>query len=193
MTKKAIDIALLLPNEVRQQATRINQQLNTSEIDFAQPDIFPHITLLMGCLVETDRTRAEALLAETAQEADPLPLQITRIVNKGSVSFEIGHSDALQHLHARLIKKFKPYLSYEASPDFFYKPSEVKEDAVNYVSNFLDQASHENFWPHITLGYGDYPQEETADISFTASQLALCHLGKHCTCREILREVRLGK
>lgn len=190
MTKRTIDIVLLLPDEVRQEAIRINQKLDTGEINFTEKDVHPHISLLMGCLEEKDRVRVESLLEEVAKGKGPISLQIKRIVNKGSVSFEIEKTAPLQDLHERLIAKLKPHLSYDASAEMFYKPEEVKENAVDYVSNFLDQASYQEFWPHITLGYGDYPELAT-DLSFTASRLALGHLGKHCTCRDILKETRL--
>lgn len=190
MTKKAIDIVLLLPDEVRQEAIRLNQMLDTREIDFTERDIHPHISLLMGCLEEKDQERVESILEEITHNGVPLPLQVRRIVNKGSVSFEIEKTAALQDLHEHLIARLQPHLSYAASADLFYKPEEVQENAVDYVSHFLQQASHRDFWPHITLGYGDYPEEAT-DLAFTASRLALCHLGKHCTCRDILKEYRL--
>ena len=48
----------------------------------------------------------------------------------------------------------------------------------------------ENCLPHITIGYGElshflFPEE------FTASKLALCHLGNHCTCRRVLASFAL--
>jgi 2'-5' RNA ligase len=191
MTKRAIDIVLLLPDEVRQEAIRLNQMLDTREIDFTENDIHPHISLLMGCLEEKDRERTESILEEIARDRDPLPLQIKRIVNNGSVSFEIEKTAALQDLHEHLIARLQPHLSYAASADLFYKPEEVKENAVDYVSNFIHQASYGHFWPHITLGYGDFPEQAT-DLAFTASRLALCHLGKHCTCRDLLKQTRLN-
>jgi hypothetical protein len=64
------------------------------------------------------------------------------------------------------------------------------ENAITYVRRLRQEASYENFWPPITLGFGEHPGETTA-ITFTADRLTLCRLGKHCTCRELLREAQL--
>jgi 2'-5' RNA ligase len=192
MKKLAVDVVLLPPDEVMAHATAVNQKLNTQEIDFKAADMYPHLTLLMGCLEETWVPEAAALLQEVAEAVEPLSLRIKKITTKGSVSFEIKRTAPLQDLHEMLSLKLAPLLSYDATAAQFYAPGEVKENAITYVNRFRQEASHENFWPHITLGLGEHPAE-TIDLSFTADRLALCHLGKHCTCRQILREVQLRR
>jgi len=39
--------------------------------------------------------------------------------------------------------------------------------------------------PHISVGYGEITGLPSP-IEFRATQLALCHLGNHCTCRKVL-------
>lgn len=190
MQKIAIDIVLLPPEEVVEKATEINQTLETQEIDFKEDDIYPHITLLMGCLEEQKVPQVESLLRELAQASGAMPLQISGIKAEGSVSFEVEKTGNLQGLHEKLIQKLTPFLSYDATEEMFYRPEEVKENAINYVNRFLHEASHDRFWPHLTLGYGDYADEKLK-LPFTASRLALCQLGKHCTCRNILHEEKL--
>lgn len=190
MKKLAIDIVLLPPDEIMAQAIAVNQKLNTQEIDFKAADMHPHITLLMGCLEETRVSETAALLQELAEEVEPFSLRIKKITNNGSVSFEIEKTDSLQDLHEMLSLKTAPVLSYDATAAMFYAPEEVEENAVTYVNRFRQEASHENYWPHITLGFGDHPTE-TIDLSFSADRLALFHLGKHCTCRKLLREVEI--
>jgi 2'-5' RNA ligase len=191
MKKYAIDIVLLPPDNIHEKAVEINQELDTEQIDFSSEDTLPHLTLLMGCLAAEDIEKATAKLQQIAQSHSPLSLHLTKVVQKGAMGFDIERTPGLQKLHEVLIEEFKPILTYDASPVMFYKPGEVKEDAVNYVNQFLEKYSRESFWPHITLGYGDYPEKELNE-PFTAFRMALCHLGKHCTCRQIFAEVSLG-
>jgi hypothetical protein len=60
-----------------------------------------------------------------------------------------------------------------------------------YIQNFTQNSSYKNFNPHITIGDGIFERKLKLQIKFTASRLALCHLGNYCTCREILYETSL--
>jgi len=67
-----------------------------------------------------------------------------------------------------------------------------------WIKNYSEKSSFEKFFPHITIGYGeisDLPfgscEAGTFPMKFTASKIALCHLGNHCTCRKILTSVEL--
>ena len=48
------------------------------------------------------------------------------------------------------------------------------------------KAAFTSYAPHITLGHAEQPPA-VAPMSFTAGIVAACHLGRFCTCREILR------
>lgn len=196
MTKRAIDVVLLLPPPINRQATELNQRFDGEEIDFTETDMIPHVTLLMGGLDDRDLDAARELLAGVAQGFGPLPLRITGIRGRGaSVSYELEKGEMLQRLHRELLSALVPVLTYDVSEAMFYKPAEVRQNAVAYVRKFREEASHDLYWPHITLGHGQNPEppiNEEADIPFTGSRLAMCHLGRHCTCREILAEVSLG-
>jgi 2'-5' RNA ligase len=190
MNKFAVDLVFLLPDEVLNKAWEINQYLDTAKIDFAQKDIYPHLSLMMGVLAEEDLDHAISILRQTGKKYSSIPLTIHKIVNKGVVSFEIKKNSALKDLHENLIQDFEPILSFDATVEMFYKPEQVKENAVDYVNEFVKKYSRENFWPHITLGFGSQV-EDSLHIPFIADRLALCHLGKHCTCRNILAETHL--
>lgn len=200
MAKIAVDVVLLLPDEVMTQAVAVNKKLSSQEISLNKNNCLPHISLLMGCLDEQDIPMVSAILQECASSYLPIPLESREIkVLSNSTGeefvtwFAIEKTEALQSLHESLIEKLKPFLSYDASKEMFYKPMEVKESSVEYVNNFLKKASFENYSPHITIGYGSY-EEENLQLSFQSSRLALCQLGNHCTCRKIVaEETQAGK
>jgi hypothetical protein len=62
----------------------------------------------------------------------------------------------------------------------------VAPSTLEWIRTYPQKSSYENFRPHITLGYGQVPPGLSFPIPFTAARLALCHLGNHCTCREML-------
>jgi hypothetical protein len=67
----------------------------------------------------------------------------------------------------------------------------VAETTLDWIRTYPRKAGYERFDPHITIGYGQGPSDLSLPIPFTASQLALCHLGNHCTCRKVLAGVSL--
>jgi hypothetical protein len=59
------------------------------------------------------------------------------------------------------------------------------ESTLLWIKNYPQKSAFENFFPHITIGYGQL-DDSPFTAEFTASKLALCHLGNHCTCRKVL-------
>ena len=91
----------------------------------------------------------------------------------------------LQTLHERVMTELAPFLSHhDVSADMVNDP-EVTESALEWIAGYLDNAAFYNFLPHITIGYGRI-NKGSFPRKFIAPTLALCHLGNHCTCTEIL-------
>ena len=68
----------------------------------------------------------------------------------------------------------------------------IKDIMSGIAKNYPEKSSFENFFPHITIGYGEI-NNFSFPIIFSVSKLALCHLGNHCTCRKILASTNLKK
>ncbi len=81
--------------------------------------------------------------------------------------------------------KLQLLLTSDVTAKMIYPSGDISETTLQWIKNYRQKAAFENFSPHITLGYG-----EIEDLEFPkelkASTLALCHLGNHCTCREVL-------
>jgi hypothetical protein len=84
----------------------------------------------------------------------------------------------------------KPYFSYNVTAEMVLSPPIAGESTLLWIKNYPEKSAFENFFPHITIGYGQINNLSFA-AEFTASKLALCHLGNHCTCRKILAAIQL--
>jgi 2'-5' RNA ligase len=151
--------------------------------------------LAMGCIEERDISSIEKVLELIAGESLPGSLTISYIRtstnSRGEIVsvFEIKKTKELQSLHEKVMKKVELFFSYNVTEDMIYD-ADVAESTLLWIKNYPEKASFANFLPHITIGYGQI-KNGPFPIEFTASRLAVCRLGNHCTCRKILISVDL--
>ncbi|MFH1073205.1 MAG: hypothetical protein V1743_07295 [Nanoarchaeota archaeon] len=189
MPKIAIDVVLLPPEEIMERAIAINGNLKEDPIQLNKRNCLPHISLCMGVVKEEDLPIVKKLITEIASYHSKLSLTIGRI-NREQTTFDIKKTDDLQKLHEHIMTALSPYLSYDATTRMCYSPPPVVEKTVFWINNYREKSSFANYFPHITLGISNVTDKKL-DIRFTASTLALCHLGNYCTCRKILHAVHL--
>jgi 2'-5' RNA ligase len=152
----------------------------------------------MGCTDEGDITSVGQVFKTIAEKTTLLELRVigvqttTNSVGEKVSVFEVERTKELQSLHEEVMGQLGPYLSYEGTRDMLYSSGEIRESTLLWIKNYRDKSSFANFFPHITIGYGRI-ENGPFPIRFGASQLALCHLGNHCTCRKILLSTRLGQ
>ncbi|MHC4222120.1 MAG: 2'-5' RNA ligase family protein [Planctomycetota bacterium] len=201
MHRKAVDIVLLPPKVISDKAVEANRKL-TQQFDnpivLDNQNTLPHISLAMGCIEENDLTSIEKILANITQQHPIAPLQITGIqiattsVGQKISAYLIGKTKNLQRLHETIMTELKPYFTYEVTADMLFSNEEIAQTTLNWIKTYPQNSSFKNFWPHITIGYGqitgtDFP------ITFRPKKLATCHLGNHCTCKKILNSIQLNK
>jgi 2'-5' RNA ligase len=196
MSKKAIDIVLLPSEDMMDTAIAINQELlqrgEPKKIVLNKSDCLPHISILMGCVTETELLVISRLLNDIAAKYTTFHLQITEIQQEGgSTVMNLQREPRLQQLHETIAEQLQPFLSYDATADMLYKPAEVGQNSVDYINHFLTNASYNKYSPHITVGSGEY-HSNSLPIPFGATTLAICHLGNYCTCQEVLYQVELA-
>lgn len=189
MPKIAIDVILLLPKEIVDKAIEINNQLANDSIKLDKENCLPHISLCMGAVKEENLPKIKRIINEIADEFSKLPLTINKINDK-YICFEIKNTEKLQKLHETIITKLSYYLSYDSTTDMCFSPPPVVERTLFWINNYKEKSSFENFYPHITLGISKL-NKKRLNIKFTASKLAICHLGNYCTCREIIHSINL--
>jgi len=175
---KAINIAILLPQQLQPAAKKLNSVLRsrspTTGFDFDNTHL-PHITLLQ-CFVEDSRLPVIIQeVGEILEEFKPLSLKIEE-VDKGSnfsgnllPGFSVAKNEQITDLQERLHSFMKvqalipaPSSKSRKAHAFYCTESELKEDidaeqAINddsmrYVSTFLSEKSLENYTAHISCG-----------------------------------------
>jgi hypothetical protein len=195
MSKIAVDVALLPTEEMMDICIGLNNKEGSEYFSFLnKKDNLPHITLAMGVADEKDLLVIKSRLAEISKKYSSLNLEISEIYfqtnpdNKTSYGFNVKLTEELRNLQKEIMRELFSFFSYEVSLDMFYRDanetiSEVSKTWVqNYYKKYYDP---EKYHPHISLKcskaeYDNFP------IKFTASKLALCHLGNYCTCRKVL-------
>ncbi|MBA7712681.1 hypothetical protein ES703_121667 [subsurface metagenome] len=201
MGRKAVDVVLLPDDVMTDKAIEANKELVEKfgeKIVLNKQDCLPHISLAMGCIDEKDIDAIERVLKAIAEKTSLPELSVIGILTSTNSAgekvsvLEVEKTKELQSLHEEVMGQLGPYLSYDVTKDMIHHSQGVSESTLLWIRNYRDKSSFVNFSPHITIGYGRI-ENGPFPIRFGASQLALCHLGNHCTCRKILLSTRLGQ
>jgi len=194
MAKIAVDVVLLPSEEVTNQAIEANKGLLEQYADriiLDKENCLPHISLAMGCMDERDITNIEKILESIAEKYNPGQLNIIGI-NTGTNSlgekvsaFEVKKTERLLSLHKEVMRRMVLYFSYNVVAGMVFSPPMPCESTLLWIKNYPEKSAFKNFFPHITIGYGQV-DDFSFTAEFTASKLALCHMGNHCTCRKVL-------
>ena len=183
----AVDLVLLPPQKIMEMAVSRNKDLNVQvgqKMILNTTDCLPHISLLMGTIEEKDMVKIQGILEELIQDFLPLPMEIRGIKSSTLSGLSVTLSKQLKALHEIAVQKLKPYFSHLATPDTFFE--EVDQKDIEWVNNFTTNASGDKYWPHITIGAASQNEVFDKALQFSCSKMAICHLGKYCTCREVL-------
>ena len=201
MAKIAVDIVLLPCDEMTDKAILANKQLlktSDKKIVLNKNNCLPHISLTMGCINQQDIPAIENILKTIAPKYLPLKLRVLDIhvaanaIGQKVSSFQIEKIKTIQSLHEQIMKDLLPFFTYDVTADMLATQTQVAESTLLWIKNFPTNSSYENFFPHITLGYGQIKLNKSKlPQIFTAPTLALCHLGNHCTCQKILAATKL--
>lgn len=194
MTKIAIDIALLLPDDIEDRCIQINQECERKR-PLGKEDYIPHVTLAMGIIDEKDLSHIQEYLQNL--QSNPLELSVDGIryseTPEGNKSaLEVTNTQELQTLHETILNHVKQYLQKGASVEMLFKGDEtgMTEKTKLALDTYSEKTSFENYWPHITLGC--YDAKTKLPITFKADTIALCHVGDGVTCRKIISTYKLN-
>ena len=149
-------------------------------------DHLPHITLTQQ-FVPTERLEELiAVVDRVLRDHEPLPLRVTGGGRgSNSVWMSIERTPALRQLHEHVLRVTEPFEVPNGDASSFLG-EDARERDVRWVREFRRESSFERFTPHITLGHAvESPLVEPLD--FVATTVAICHLGRFCACRRIIR------
>ncbi|MEJ1239768.1 2'-5' RNA ligase family protein [Chryseolinea sp. T2] len=192
MPRFAIDVVILLPPPVVDLAIAWNRRLSLlskQSIELNNIDLLPHISLLMGCVDGHNLHAAVGLLQSVFKNTplmtlDVMGLKFTEDSHPVAV-LDIRPSSSLLALQQSLLVKLGPLMTQDATEADLYGAPPDSASAVKWINSFREEQVGLKFWPHVTLGHGRIGETQEA-FSFTPDRLAICHLGKHCTCRDVL-------
>ena len=198
MKRLAVDIVLIPDAHLFDQALSINADLvknHDSDIVLHATQCLPHISLAMGGIDQDDIRHVQQKL-QALWRLYPLDdlLRTKGLVYKTNSrgetisSIELAKDKDLQVFHEKVMEHIGPCFEHSITEDMFVGEGPIAQSSLAWVSTFKAEAAHENFWPHITLGYGKAEAAEIRD-TFYADSLKLCQLGNHCTCQKVLVSV----
>ena len=200
MNRIAIDVVLLPDEAMTARAVEANADLvrrHGSEIVLHPQTCLPHVSLAMACV---ERSAVEPIRSELEAIKQTYPageLRITGVVTSlnargESVSvFALAKTRAIQALHERVMEAIQPFSRPDVTPEMIHGDEPVAETTLAWIRDFAQKAAYGAYFPHITIGYGTVSEPMTFPMPLAAPRLAICHLGNHCTCREILASVAL--
>ena len=73
-------------------------------------------------------------------------------------------------------------LSMAEHDSFHIDSAPPRKADVSWVTSFRTRSSYAYYVPHITIGIGTRPLN-TEPFRFTVHEIAICQLGRFCTCR----------
>lgn len=200
MKRFAIDVVILPPDPVMDVAIQWNQKLCEAQpgnIVLDRTYRLPHISMAMGCLRADQLEHAYLILQTISGQHHGVELFVPRIKTLRSatgsnvISFDIDVSPELAALHESIVNAFGTLLTQDAVAADVNDIAPIDSAAIDWINRYIPNYCYDNFWPHITLGFGESPND-FQPYSFQASRLAVCHLGNYCTCTKILCETLLN-
>ena len=189
----ALDVAVLPPPDVSAKAMAVSAALPEAESPPLRLDAdhLPHITLMQ---LFARVNELELLMSKVDETVRGVPTLTLRVSGGGqganSVSITIEKTPLLVQLHERLMEALRGVERPEGGTGAFFGDDARLRDVL-WVTGYRLKSSFHHFAPHITLGHGSEPPR-IEPFDFEADTVAVCHLGRYCTCRRVLREWRLS-
>lgn len=182
----AIDVAILPPAPIASQAVRLSAALPPAESKGLLLDDTnrPHITLTQQFVSVDEIDHVRHTIATVLNGRAPLPLRVSG-AGRGasSVWMRIEPTAVLTDLHRALMDALRSFERRGATAAAF--STDPRPGDLTWVAGFRRQSSYGRYMPHVTLGHASTPPR-VDPIAFTAETVALCHLGRFCTCREVI-------
>jgi hypothetical protein len=189
----AVDVAILPPPLVTDAAVQLSAALPESESKGLRLDArhLPHITLTQQFVRAEDVVVITEAIGQLLTRRTALQLSIVG-PGRGSSSvwMRVGPAPALLDLHRDLMHALEPFERTGGTSSSFVDGNARLED-VRWVSSFRATSSFNRYEPHITLGHATGLPPVTP-LDFTADTVALCRLGRFCSCRDVLMSWRLA-
>ena len=184
----AVDLALLPPTEAQTEIARLNARLAGPPEGFRfDASHLAHVTLAQQFVPAADLPVLAAEIGEVLAPFAPLTLTAVRLASSGlTTSLVLEGTQALAALHVRLMDRLAAFDVTAGNAEAFVAGGEPpRARDVEWVTRYRTAAAYGSFEPHVTLGTGVLDAPAPA-LEFETARVALCHLGRFCTCRRVL-------
>lgn len=192
----AIDFVLLPADQEVEDIVFLNKNLSqpaNHQIILSGTGNQPHLSLLMGGLPVAGISEAEEKLQAVARSFESFYLKINKTVLRNDcVSLDIEKNQKLQLLHQTLIEEFYDLKKTDITGEMFVVDSVISDGSIKYINSYWQQSIREDFWPHITLGYGKLAENARIPEGIGFDKIGLYHLGNHCTCNKNIFTIALA-
>jgi 2'-5' RNA ligase len=185
----ALDVAVLPPADVTARAVALSAALPEAESPPLRLDAehLPHITLMQLFARTNELDVVLSRVGDTVRAIAPLQLRVTGGgQGTNSVSMTIEKAPPLVQLHEQVMEALRGVERPDGGTAAFFG-DDVRLRDVLWVAGYRLKSSFHHFEPHITLGHGSKPPV-IEPFTFQADTVAVCHLGRYCTCRRVLRQ-----
>jgi 2'-5' RNA ligase len=187
----ALDVAVLPPPDVTARAVALSAALpvDSSESDVLRLDHehLAHVTLMQLFARANELDQVLARVDDAVHGVGPLMLRASGAGQAtNTIWLAIDKAQPLVELHERLMEALRGLERPDGSTAAFFGDDARMRDVL-WVAGYRLKSSFHHFEPHITLGHGSAPPA-VAPFAFRADTVAICHLGRHCTCRRVLRQ-----
>jgi hypothetical protein len=193
-TLLAIDVAVMLPVDLRRRVARLNGVLTPPPDGFRLDDTHvPHITIVQLFVRAHHLEELSDVVGTAVQTVEPLELRTASIDHgRTATTLQVALTPQLERLHRGLMDDLRPFEAGPGTTEAFVVDGELPREAdLAWVGQFRTHAAYDLFEPHVTLGVGG-PIEPPPATSFTATEVAIYHLGRFCTCRRLVRRWELA-
>jgi 2'-5' RNA ligase len=184
----ALDVAILPPPDVATRAIQLSAELPAGESKGLRLDDthLPHITVTQHFVRVEETAEILERIDDVLRFHPPLALRITG-GGQGSASvwMQVERTEALMRLHEQLMETLRGYERPGGTAAAFVN-GEARIGDVMWVTGYRLKASLHKYTPHITLGHAKRPPD-IEPMTFTATTVAACQLGRFCTCQKVLR------
>jgi 2'-5' RNA ligase len=188
----ALDVAVLPPPEVTARAIALSASLPADEFQGLRLDEShrPHITLTQMFARANELDQVLERIDEVVRDRTPMTLRASGGgQGTNSVWIEIERTPTLMNLHERLMESLRGLERPDGGTGAFFDEDARLRDVL-WVAGYRLKSSFHHYTPHITLGHGTAPPS-IEPFGFEADIVAVCHLGKFCTCRKVFRSWKL--
>lgn len=184
----ALDVALLLPPAADATVGRLNARLAGPPAGFRfDATHLPHVSLVQQFSPASDLADITGEVAAVLARTAPLRLAAASLdAGESTTSLALDPTPELAELHTALMDRLAAFDVAAGDERAFVDDGEPPRSRdIAWVTRFRTAAAYRQFQPHVTLGAGALDGPPPA-LAFDAATVALCHLGRFCTCRRTL-------